>query len=176
MDEILSSCGDQKLPSAVQEIIRQELLNKLEQQMIEDESKLEERSATESEDERQEYEDDLVCLRSSNSCLRRSRNTRWSPIGSPLIRSPARSPRSNGRSFLTSSAPLHRSPRSSPEFLSPTNSDSLRPSGAMEANPISVSPPKPRRKELYTDLDMDAVNSLECYSPKRSFLAQTVQF
>lgn len=199
MDEIISTSGDrQRLPSAVQEIIRQELVNKLEAQLQEEEAKSEEPSATESEDEanRQECDDDYICLRTSNSCLRRSRNSRWSPLGSPLVRSPARSPKnSTGRAFLASSAPMGiqqcRSPRSSPElttFITPTSSIVSEPRIPIPAGVTELTlprtssrptSPKPRRKELYTDLDLEAVHNSSmdvCYSPKRNFLAQTVQF
>lgn len=207
MDEILTASGDQqRLPYSVQEIIRQELTNKLEIQLQEEEEKTDDRSATESEDEFNRLEcllDEDACFRSSSSsCLRRSRNTRWSPIGSPLVRSPARSPK-NSRSFLTSSAPIGiqpcRSPRTSisPEpsgpnsymsgassFVSGSTSDStlLRvPSSSVpETNRPFNRPtsPRPRRKELFTELDLEAVHAstIDCYSPKRSFLAQTVQF
>lgn len=197
MDEILSASGDrQRLPASVEDIMRQELVNKLEMQMQEEEEagkiQSDERSATESEDEanRQECdsEESGVCLRISSSCLRRSgRNARWSPIGSPLVRSPTRSPKgSSGRAFLASSAPIgiqqNQLLNKCPELITISSSSSgsdTRPTSPETIRPHSrPTSPRPRRKELYTELDLEAVHSgsMECYSPKRNFLAQTVQF
>jgi len=179
VDEILSTSEDQKISPNVKDIMQQELHSKLQLQLRENE----ERSATESEDDysnRDYYDDDVVNLKSSSpssGCLRRSpaqRNHRWSPLAvSPLIKSPSRSPQQlhNNRAFLTSSAPSAHPPLSD----SPLSPDDLPVSRLSNSSTTGTPRPRPRRKELYSDsLELDL--PVECYSPKRGYLAQTVQF
>jgi len=153
IDEILSACVEgQKIPSSVQDIIRQELQCKLEMQLREDELSPSESDDEPSSKEFSECEDAMLSPSLKNSspsgCLRRSpahRGHRWSPLAvSPLVVSPSRSPQhhlnnlhSPGRSFLTSSAPSTAitATISVPEsLLSPTNFHSPREAALIISN------------------------------------------
>jgi len=188
MDEILGAYEGQKIPSSVQEIIRQELQCKLELQLREDEL-----SPSESEDEpstKDFPDEEHLNLKSSSpsGCLRRSNRPyhRWSPLAvSPLLVSPSRSPQhafNPSRSFLTSSAP-HAPMRQKniinplPDVSSLVHSERTYsfPNLATSERHTSSSRPKTRRRELYSEsIEMDI--AVDNYPAARPLLAQTVQF